>query len=258
MTRTAGRGIGGVRWRLIPTLFSVGAALLCFALGAWQLERLQWKRGLIAERVAALAAPPAAPPASLAEARALEFHPVVAEGRFLNDKEVYLYAIGAKGGAGFNVLTPLRQPDGRVIFVNRGFVPIERKDPATRAAGQTTDDTRISGLLRLPHSEKPGWFIPNNQPERQEWFWVDLPAIAKAEGIADAAPFYIDAGATPNPGGWPKGGATDPLDLPNNHLQYAITWFSLGVAAIVVHVLSQRSERRNGPAKDHSGNERLS
>ncbi len=71
------------------------------------------------------------------------------------------------------------------------------------------------------------------------WFWVDLPAMEAAAGLPDVAPFYIDADATPNPGGWPKGGVT-PIDLPNDHLQYAMTWFALAVAAVAVYVVWRR------------------
>src|SRR5207302_971607 len=122
--------------RLAPTMFTIPAVAVLVALGVWQLQRLEWKGRLIAERAAAVAAAPVAPPRTLAEARSLEFHPVVAEGVFLHDKEIYLNAIGGKGGAGFDVLTPLRETDGRIVFVNRGFVPTERKDPATRPAGR--------------------------------------------------------------------------------------------------------------------------
>jgi len=157
----------------------------------------------------------------------------------LNDKEIRLNAIGPKGGTGFDVLTPLREAGGRFVLVNRGFVPTELKDPARRAVGQPAGTVRLSGMLRLPSEKKPNWFVPDNRPDRDDWFWIDLRAMGAADGLADVAPFYLEADATPNPGGWPKGGVT-PLALPNDHLQYAITWFSLAVVAIVIYLLSQR------------------
>jgi surfeit locus 1 family protein len=229
----------GFRPHLVPTLFTIPVVLLCAALGVWQLQRLEWKRGLIAQREAALTAAPVAPPRTIAEARALEFHPVVDAGVFLHDKEIFLGAIGPKGAAGFDVLTPLREPGGRILFVNRGFVPTEIKDPARRAAGQLAGTVRVAGLLRLAPDNKPGWFVPDNRPDINYWFWIDLPAITAVDRLSNAAPFYIDADATANPGGWPRGGVTR-LALPNNHLQYAITWFSLAVAALVIYLLSQR------------------
>jgi surfeit locus 1 family protein len=232
------------RPRLAPTLFTIPVVAVLVALGVWQLQRLEWKNRLIAERTTAVAAAPVSPPQTLAEARALEFHRVTVEGVFLHDKEIVRNAIAAKGDAGFDVLTPLRDAAGRIVFVNRGFVPTELKDPATRPAGQLAGTVRVSGLLRVPSQEKPGWFIPDNRPDRDAWFWIDLPAMAAADGLPNLAPFCIDADAAPNPGGWPKGGIT-PLALPNDHLQYAITWFSLAAALMVIYVVYH--SRGGGP-----------
>lgn len=230
--------------RLVPTLITIAIVLTCLGLGVWQLERLQGKRALIALRQAAVAAPPVAPPQNLEQARGMEFRHVADQGVFLNDKELYLGATSAHGGAaGFDVFTPLRETNGRVVFVNRGFVPNERKDPATRRAGQIEAAIRLNGLLRVPHENKPSWFLPDNRPDLNYWFWVDLSAMAKANGLDDVAPFYIDADATPNPGGWPQGGVT-PLELPNNHLQYAITWFALAAGMLVIYIVSLRQDQR--------------
>lgn len=217
------------------------AVLILIALGVWQVQRLHWKEGLIAQRDAAVAAPPIAPPQSFDAARSLEFHHIVAEGVFRNDKELYLAASSDSGEAGYQVVTPLVMSDGRTMFVNRGFVPSELKDPSKRAAGELTGTQRVVGLLRLPSQTKPSFFLPDNRPDLNLWFWVDLPAMAKAAGVADPVSFYVDADKTPNPGGWPKGGITR-LDLPNDHLQYAITWFSLAVALIVIYVLYHRRD----------------
>jgi len=136
------------------------------------------------------------------------------------------------------VLTPLREPEGRIVFVNRGFVPTNLRAPASRAAAPLAGTVHIRGLLRLPPAKKPSWFIPDNRPDLNYWFWIDLPAMAAADhlDLANFAPFYIDADASPNPGGWPQGGVT-PLPLPDNHLQYAITWFSLAAALVVIYVV---------------------
>ena len=141
------------------------------------------------------------------------------------------------------MLTPLRQPDGGIVFVNRGFIPAELKNPAKRALGQIAGTVHLVGLLRLPPAGRPNWFLPDNRPDLNYWFWMDLPAMAAADALDRVAPFYIDADAAPNPGGWPIGGVT-PLALPNDHLQYALTWFSLAVALLVIYVLHYR--RRAG------------
>lgn len=229
---------------LWPTLFSLPALMICLALGGWQIERLFWKRDLIAQREAAVTAAPAAVPKTPSEALGMEFRHVSDEGVFLNDKEIYLGATSEGGGQGYQVLTPLLEPGGRVVFVNRGYIPAELRDPTKRALGQIAGTVRVQGLLRLPPAGRPNWFLPDNRPDLNYWFWVDLPAMSAADKLGRVAPFYIDADATPNPGGWPKGGVTR-LTLPNNHLQYAITWFSLAVALIVIYVLFHR--RNAGP-----------
>jgi surfeit locus 1 family protein len=226
----------------VPTLFTLAAVVVCAGLGVWQLERLQWKRALIAQREAALAAAPVAPPRTLAEAAAQEFRRVTAEGEFLHNGEILRIAPGPTGGSGFDVLTPLREANGRVIFVERGFVPADLQDPAKRAAGEIAGKIRVTGLVRLAPHQKPSWFLPDNRPERNFWFWIDLPAMAAADGLSDVAPFYIAADMTPNPGGWPKAWDTA-QPLPNNHLQYAITWFALALAALVTYLLSQSRAR---------------
>src|SRR5579884_874419 len=175
--------MSGFRLQLWPTLFTVPLVLLCIGLGIWQIQRLHWKLGLIAQLQAAVAAAPSTPPRTLAEAKALEFHPVTTRGVLLNDKEIFVNAAGEGGHLGFHVLTPLRQDDGRIVFVNRGFIPAELKDRRTREAGEPAGEVRISGLLRVPPSGKPSWFTPANRPDIDYWFWIDLPAMAAADGL---------------------------------------------------------------------------
>ena len=227
------------RTLLWPTLFTVPVLLALLALGSWQIERLFWKRDQIAERQAAVAAAPVAAPRSLEEALGMEFRHVTDEGVFLHDKEIFLGATSEAGRNGYQVLTPLREAGGRNVFVNRGFIPAELKDPLTRSEGEIAGTVRVQGLLRLPPAGKPAWFLPDNRPDLNYWLWIDLPAIAAADRLDRVAPFYIDADATPNPGGWPKGGITR-LELRNDHLQYAITWFSLAVALIVIYFVYYR------------------
>lgn len=236
--------MAGFRPQFWPTVMTVPALFLLLGLGAWQIRRLEWKDALIARREAAVAAPVVAAPQTLAGARRLEYHPVTVEGEFLNDKEIYLAASAGAGSIGYRVLTPLAAANGGIVFIDRGYIPTRLKDPKTRAAGQLAGRRRIVGLLRLPPDGRPNWFLPDNRPDLDYWFWVDLPAMAAADKLASVAPFYIDADATPNPGGWPKGSVPLP-ELPNHHLQYAITWFSLAAALAVIYFLFHR--RRAGP-----------
>jgi surfeit locus 1 family protein len=231
------------RRRLVALTIS---ALLGFCvlvgLGAWQIQRLHWKEGLIAARDAAVSAPPVPLPRTAAEAAALDFHQVAVKGQFLYDSELFLNATERRSGhGGFLVLTPLRLADGTILMVGRGWVPPERLNRASRAAGNPAGVVEIDGLLRLPPEGKPGWFVPANDAARNQWFFVDLPAMARAAGFDHVLPFYVEAGPAPNPGGLPLGAQAD-TELVNNHLQYAITWFALAAILAVIYLLVLRRE----------------
>ncbi len=220
---------------------------MLIGLGTWQVERLFWKEGLIAARQAAVSAAPIDLPRSLAAARDLEFHRVRATGTFLNDRELYLGATAKDGHPGYQVITPLRLGDGSILLVNRGFVPEAKRAPASREAGELQGETTVTGLLRLAPEHKPHWFLPDNNAARNYWFYVDIPAMSAAAHLDQVLPFYVDADATPNPGGLPIGGQTR-LELPNNHLQYAITWYALALALAVIAIRFIRRRRAEGGA----------
>ncbi|MEE7459273.1 surfeit 1 [Methylorubrum populi] len=235
------------------------AALVCLAillgLGFWQLARKGEKEALIARIVErSHVEPPAAPPPFDAwDARADEFGRVRVTGTFLHDRETLVHGLapGEPGRAlqGFYVLTPLRRDDGTTILINRGFVPTELKDPKNRAAGQVAGEATVTGMLRA--SEIRGLFVPESDPKRDAWFTRDVPGIAAARGLTEVAPYLIEADATPNPGGWPRGGQLR-VDLPNNHLQYAFTWF--GIAACLIGVFSVFAWRRfHDPVEPKAG-----
>jgi len=131
---------------------------------------------------------------------------------------------------GFWVMTPLITPDGFTVMVNRGFVPIDRRDPATRAAGQIEGETTVSGLVRM--TEPKGMLLRANDPAAGRWYSRDIAAIAKARDLNRVAPYFIDADATANPGGLPVGGLTV-VSFYNHHLLYALTWFALALMLAV-------------------------
>ena len=210
---------------------------LLVGLGLWQIQRLAWKEGLIAEIETRTKAPPVDLRSALATARAgdVSYTRIKAEGRFLNDKERYLFAI-ADGTVGWDVITPLMTVDGEALLVNRGFVPDALRDPSTRQAGEPDGTVTVTGLARTPETQ--GSFTPDNEPARNRWFWRDLSGMAASMFPGESvrvAPFFLDAEKSDLPGGWPLGGQTR-LDLPNNHLQYAITWFALAAAIAALYV----------------------
>ena len=230
-------------WRSLigPGIAAAIVLAVLVGLGTWQVERLGWKEALIARIDARIhAAPQPLPPRATwprVDADDLEYTHVTATGTFDHAHEAYVFrAAGGTGAAGsqpgYTVMTPLRLSSGGTILVNRGFVPFERKDPATRAAGQIPGEVTVTGLLRAP--EGRNWFTPADEPQKNQWFTRDPVALAKYLGISDAAPFTIDADAQPaSPGGLPEGGATV-LEIPNNHLSYAVTWYGLALTLLGV------------------------
>jgi surfeit locus 1 family protein len=208
-------------------------ALLTFAglvgLGTWQVERRAWKLALIERVEARVHAPAAAAPGSdawpLVTAEAAEYRHVSATGEFLNDRDTLVQAATVKG-PGYWVLAPFRTEQGFLVLVNRGFVPADRRDKNSRAAGDIGGRTTVTGLLRM--TEPEGGFLRTNDPAGGRWYSRDVAAIAAAQGLADVAPYFIDADATPNAGGLPLGGLTV-VAFPNSHLVYAITWYSLAL-----------------------------
>jgi surfeit locus 1 family protein len=225
---------GGLRALVWPTVLAAGALVVLIGLGTWQLERRAWKAGLIARIDAAMAAPAVPLPATVADPAALAYHHVAVAGRFDHAHELYLTSRFYRDKAGYQVITPLILPDGGAVLVNRGWVPLASQAPASRAAGQIDGPVRLEGVVRL--SSAPGRFTPANEPARNLWFYPDVAQMAAAAGLARVSPVFVEAGPAPNPGGLPIGGQTQ-VDLPNDHLQYAITWYSLAAALAVIYGL---------------------
>ena len=240
----------GLVWPAVATLV---AFVILVSLGNWQMRRLAWKQGLIgaiAERTRIDPVPVREVEWRLENGGDIEYTRVRAEGQLLNDKELHVYALDERLGPGWHVITPLKLNDGSVVFVNRGYVTDELKDPAKRKDGQLQGDVEIVGLARAP--ETPSTFTPTNDPAKDVWYWRDLPAMTKAalgENDPAVVRFYIDAEAEPaQPGGWPKGGVTR-IELPNRHLEYALTWYGLAAALLAVFAVFAVSRWRQPGAR---------
>lgn len=222
------------RPRLWPTLAAAAGCALLVALGTWQVERLQWKEQLIAARTAQLAAPPETLPATSPDWAAWNFRKVRASGTFDHELEQLYGTYGMDGVLGHHVLTPLIRPDGPAVLVDRGWVPADKAHPAARRVGQPAGTVEVDGIARYRAADAPGWFTPDNEPAQDLWFSYDLPAMEQALGLA-LLPVVIEADATPNPGGLPLGGQTR-TELPNNHLQYVVTWYGLALALLTIWI----------------------
>jgi len=222
---------------LWPTVFSLPVLILCLGLSAWQMERREWKLGIL-ERIAVnqAAAPVALDDLLKGDPLVHEYGRAKIAGTFLHDKEFHLAARSMKNTVGVQVVTPIRTDDGRIVLFDRGWVPSEKKEPEKRAAGQLAGKVELTGIVRRAQVQRR--FVPDNVPDKNVWFHVDVPLMRKlAGGTPDPRldTFFLEADATPNPGGLPVGGQTR-LDIPNDHLQYAITWFGIALTLIGVYL----------------------
>ncbi len=205
-------------------------ALLCW-LGTWQLQRLQWKLGLIATVNGHMAAPPLTLDKIMAMAAAdAQYRKVTLRGHFDHAHEAYVFATD-NGAPDYHVLTPFITSDGRTLIVDRGEIPKDKLDPASRAAGNPQGTVQVTGVWRTP--DAPGWFTPTPDVAHRTWYSRDLAGISAADHLTLAAPVLVEADAAPNPGGYPKGGQTV-VTFRNQHLSYAVTWYGLAVMLLGV------------------------
>lgn len=232
-------------WRglVVPGTAAGIAFCVLVSLGVWQIHRLQWKQALIArvsDRIDAVPIPAPGPAQwpSL-DIAALEYQPVAVTGHFLHQDEAHVFTVlatprGPHGGTGYLVMAPLETVDGWLVYVNRGFVPEDRKNSASRSDGQTATELTVVGLLRAPRSRT--WLSAEDDLAGNVWFSRDPALFATWSGLSAkrVAPYTIDMRFDPRlPGGLPQGGETL-VEFPNNHLGYALTWFGLagGLAGV--------------------------
>ena len=233
-----------------PAIVAAIAFAALVGLGVWQMQRLTWKEGVIARIDARIHQPPASPP-PMAEWTALapddyDYRHIRATGHYLPG-EALIFRSSAPlrddhaAGPGYQVLAPFALASGGVLLVNRGFAPLAWKDqPALRTA-PPAGEIEIAGLMRPP--EDRNLFTPADEPAKGLWYTRDPAGMAAALGLGNAAPFTLDAEPVAGASGWPHAGATE-LNIPNNHLSYALTWFGLAATLAGVFGAWAWSRRR--------------
>ncbi len=226
-------------FRPVLTVCAALALAVLVSLGSWQLQRLEWKRELIARVDEAMGKPPVefSPDAIRDED---EYRPVYADGVFVRDQTVRVFGT-LDGAPGAYVFDPFVTSNAALIYVNRGFVP--QADLTAASAAPVSGPVRVEGLARRRDRPAPpaSWFRRPGPDASGYWYVRDPVAMAAAAGMKDGAvsPFYIDQYAVENAGA-PRGGTTR-LDFRNKHLEYALTWFGLaGVLAAMWLIFSFR------------------
>lgn len=229
----------GMRPVLLPTLFTIPALILTIGLGTWQLDRLAWKTDLLDRIHSRIAGDPVALPAGALPLDEWEYRRVALTGRYLPEREFHMVASSPRGNAGYQVIAPFERADGGgVVMVNRGWIPTELKAPAERPGSAPPDgEVTATGVLRVPWPQ--GAFVADNEPDTNMWFWPDLGAMSAAIG-RPVAPYMValDPRAD-DPNAYPLGGQTR-VDIPNNHLGYALTWYGFAIALAAIYILWHR------------------
>lgn len=239
---------------IVPSIAALLALSVLIGLGYWQLQRRAWKLDLI-ERIDSRVYGESVSLSLVKEAwereRDVEYYRVLLVGHFEHSQERHLYTV-VDGQAGWRVITPFITRQGEIVLTDRGFVPEALKQPEARSQGQIEGQIEMIGLARAPVERH--WFAPEHDLAANRWFWRDIPGMAASlplEERTKVLPFMVEAEDEDIPGGWPRGGVTI-LDLPNRHLEYALTWFGLAITLVIIFLIFARARlRETSPEPDN-------
>jgi surfeit locus 1 family protein len=219
-----------------PTVITAAALAVTVGLAIWQgFYRLDEKTRLIEELQTRGAGPVIPLPLDdRIPAEDLVFRPVSVTGHYMHEAEMRLLNRVSKGIPGMNLVTPFRRADGGpTLLIDRGWVPLDW--PGTPTAGDGDEPVTVTGIVREP--EKPGFFTPGNDTDRNQWYSIDLSEMAGSAGVLPFVDYYLYAtGESSAPGDYPASNEWR-MELPNNHLSYAITWATLAIAILVIYVI---------------------
>lgn len=222
------------RFQLWPTLTMLAGVAVLLSLGTWQLQRLAWKEGLIAAAEAQLAQPPTALPAS-AELARLDYRHLIVRGRYLHD-QAFAFGLEANGNQpGARLVTPFRLDDGRIVLIDRGWLPEDLLPPRTPEGLEPVGERELTGVARWRAEPSRNFMTPADDPERRRWFAWDVPAMAEATGLP-LLPLVLTLDRSDGPAGLPRPSPVA-AEFRNDHLGYAITWYGLAAGLVAVYLL---------------------
>lgn len=212
----------------------------CLIMGTWQVQRLAWKENLLAAIEQAKGQPAITKlPQSDADITALEFRPVTLSGSWVRGVEYHLFPRWYQGKQGYWIIAPFTLGDGRVVLVNRGWVPTEKKDPATRPETQARGYDKVAGLLRLGGERHA--FTPSNRAEKNLWFARDIGEMAAAHDLKRVIPAMVDVVGTQDANHLPVP-SDGTITLRNDHLSYIITWYGIAAGILVIFLVYHRKK----------------
>lgn len=225
--------------QLIPTIITIPTFILLLILGGWQLQRLNDKNNKIIELTGKTNIPAVDLPTIINNLADLRYRKFTVHGRYLHNKEIFLYA-GSRSRYqqdGFLLFTPLKTLDNKIIMINRGWIPSHLKSAVNRMDTLESGIVEVTGYLML--SEPDHWLIPDNNLIKNIWFRINLVEMQSFVN-EDIAPYYLMR--TSSNKAYPISNKLD-LNLRNNHLEYAITWFAAAFTLITIFFLYHKNNR---------------
>ena len=211
-------------------LFVILFITLFCALGTWQLYRLQWKTALISEITFGLDSTPVKYSNTLQK----NYQRVVSEGRFNFEDQIYLYSLNESGKPGYDVITPYKTLKNENVLVNRGWIDKNLKNNSE--INLKENKVKITGLLREIY--KANIFKPNNEIKNNIWFTLDANDLKELTG-KQFSNYMIFLEKPKNKVPIPKKVS---VDVPNNHLKYAITWYSIAISILFYYLYFRRKK----------------
>lgn len=221
-----------------PTVMTVPIIVTLLALSGWQLYRYTAKVELIETINSQLAAPAVELPVSGIVPKDWFYKRVTLKGQFDHASELHLFSHAEKGRKGFQIITPFIRSHGKgIVLVNRGWVPEELKQPENRMQGQIEGVQELTGIVRTPWGK--AWdFMPASNANSNVWLYGELDAMAAHLSLT-VAPVFVELDKMDVPGGFPLGGQTR-VTIPNNHIEYFLTWLGLAIAMAAIYVVYGR------------------
>lgn len=222
--------------------FFLGAFATTVGLGTWQVQRLEWKEGLIAEIESAKKNAPLTArdlPNEEAALKEKNFWPVKVSGTWDHSIEYHLAPRYYKSQLGYHIIEPLQLPDKRILLINRGWIPANKKDIGTRPHSMAVGRGTVFGLLRVGNERN--YFTPQNQKEKNIWFGRDVKEMADFYSLKNVIPAMVDAVGEQDVETLPIP-SDGTIHLRNDHLSYIITWYMIAAGILIIFVLSHRKK----------------
>ena len=215
--------------KLSFSIFVFFSIIIFCSLGTWQVYRLQWKLDLISEINNGLNSEPV----FYSKTKIINYQKVKFYGIFDFEKQVYLYSLNNKGTPGYDVITPIEMNSNEIILVNRGWI---KKDVRDNKSINNINSKFFEGILKK--ITKPNPFKPENDIKNNIWYSLKLEDLESFTGYKlNNFVLYLQD----NQNNLVKNKIVSP-DLPNNHLKYAITWYSVALSILLYFLYFRKKQ----------------